>query len=94
VSVFSFPALASDDHGLYQTMHFISCEAYIKDRKQPVNTGMNAVDTIYVAGWLSGYNYVLPNTYDIVPNNNLGSVMLWLDKFCAAILRKISKQHF
>ena len=74
--------MAADDQGLYQTLHFISCEAYVKDRKEPVNTGMNAVDTIYVSGWLSGYNYLTPNTYDIIPNHNINMVMSWLDNFC------------
>ena len=76
------PAMAADEKGLYQTLHYISCEAYAKDRTEPVNTGMNAVDMIYVSGWLSGYNYLTPNTYDIIPNHDIGTVMAWLDNFC------------
>ena len=82
IALYTIPVQAADEHGMYQTLHLITCESYVKDRKEPVDTGMNAVDTIYVAGWLSGYNYLTPNTYQIIPNNNLGAVMTWLDEFC------------
>jgi len=76
-------AQAADDKGLYQTLYYISCESYVKDRKEPENSGKNAVDKIYVSGWLSGYNYLTPNTFDIIPNHNVDMVMLWLDQYCA-----------
>jgi len=81
-AAFCPPAMAVDAHGLYQTFHLITCEAYAKDRKQPANTGMNAIDAIYVSGCLSAYNYLTPNNYQIVPSNNIGAVMQWLDEFC------------
>jgi hypothetical protein len=77
------PAQAADSKGLYQTLFYVSCETYMQDRKEPVGTGRNAVDQIYVSGWLSAYNYLTPNTYDILPNHNVASALQWLDKFCA-----------
>jgi hypothetical protein len=88
VGFFSSHALAADEKGLYQTMHFISCEDYVVHRKEPLNTGMNAVDMIYVSGWLSGYNYLTPNTYNIVPDQNIHSVMIWLDGYCKKYPKK------
>jgi hypothetical protein len=77
------PAKAADDKGLYQTLYFVSCATYAKDRKEPENTGKNAVDKIYVSGWLTGFNYLTPNTYDIIPNHNVDMVLQWLDQYCA-----------
>lgn len=77
------PARAADSKGLYQTLFYISCESYLQDRKEPAGTGRNAVDQIYVSGWLSAYNYLTPNTYDILPNHNVASALQWMDKFCA-----------
>lgn len=76
-------AKAADSKGLYQTLYYVSCATYVQDRKEPENTGKNAVDKIYVSGWLSGYNYLTPNTYDILPNHNVDIVLQWLDQFCA-----------
>lgn len=37
----------------------------------------------YVAGWLTAYNALTPDTYDILPNGNDGA-MIWLNNFCTA----------
>lgn len=76
------PAHAADDKGLYQTLNYISCAQYAEDRKLPVHTGRNAADELYMSGWLSGYNYLTPNTYDVVPGHDIMKVMEWMDKFC------------
>jgi|GEM_PF-7082353 len=79
-----FPAVgkATDESGLYQALHYISCQQYTEDRKQPPHTGRNAADEIYISGWLSAYNYLVANTYDITPNHDVNVVMGWMDKFC------------
>jgi len=80
---FALPAKAADEKGLYQTMHLITCENYVADRKIPAHTDMNAIDEIYVAGWLSAFNYLTPNTHDITPQHDVNLVLADLDKFCA-----------
>jgi len=80
--LFSAPIMAADEHGLYQTSHFISCENYAKNRKSPGGNTLNSLDAIYVSGWISSYNFLTPNTYDIIPNQNMDTVMKWLDDFC------------
>ena len=77
---FAVPGKAVDGKGLYQTLHYISCAAYIQDRKDLISTG---VDQVYISGWLSAYNYLTPNTYDILPESNISMAVQWLDKFCA-----------
>lgn len=81
----AFPSAgkATDENGLYQALHYISCQQYIEDRKQPPHTGRNAADEIYISGWLTAYNYLVANTYDITPNHDVNVVMNWLDTFCA-----------
>jgi hypothetical protein len=74
---------AADSKGLYQTLYYIPCSTYAEDRKEPENSGKNAVDKIYVSGWLSGYNYLTPNTFDIAPDHNVDKALEWLDGFCA-----------
>ncbi|MBY0406468.1 MAG: hypothetical protein K2Q01_02160 [Rickettsiales bacterium] len=76
------PAQAADSSGQYQTLYYISCADYAAHRKEPVNTGLNAVDKIYVSGWLSGYNYLTPNTFNILSQQNVDGVMEWLDAYC------------
>ena len=75
-------AHASDEKGLYQTLNFISCPQYAEDRKVPLHSGRNAADEISLSGWLSAYNYLVPNTYDIVPAHDIMKVLEWMDKFC------------
>lgn len=77
------PAKATDEHGLYQALHYISCLQYTDDRKLPAHTGRNAADEIYISGWLSAYNYLVASTYDITPNHDINIVMGWLDHYCA-----------
>ena len=76
------PARAADSKGLYQTLNYISCLQYTDDRKLPLHTGRNAADEIYISGWLSAYNYLMPNTYDVVPGHDITRVMTWMDAFC------------
>ncbi len=78
----SYSAIAADEKGLYQTLNYISCPQYSEDRKLPLHNGRNAADELYISGWLSGYNYLTPNTYDIVPGHDVMKVMEWLDSFC------------
>lgn len=76
-------AMAADSQGLYQTLYFVPCPTYAEHRKEPAGTGNNALDQVYIMGWLSGFNYLTPNTYDILPGHNLPAVMQWLDEYCA-----------
>lgn len=82
LAAFSTGAQAADSQGLYQTLYFVPCANYAEHRKEAMGTGNNALDQVYIAGWLSGYNYLTPNTYDILPSHDLPGVMKWLDEFC------------
>lgn len=81
-------AAAVDSGGTYQTLYYIPCESYIEHRKEPLNTGNNALDKIYVSGWLTGYNYLTPNTYNIIAKGGVDDVMVWMDDYCAKNLKK------
>lgn len=37
----------------------------------------------YVLGWLTAYNMLTPDTYDIIPNG-IDGALLWLNNYCSA----------
>jgi hypothetical protein len=80
----SSPLKAADRAGLYQSHHFVSCLQYSEDRKLPAHVGRNAADELFVSGWLTAFNYLTPDTYDIVPAHDISGVMQWLDGYCRA----------
>ena len=73
---------AADTQGMLWLFNKTSCVEYVEDRKLPDHTGRNGIDQIYVGGWLSAYNALVPDTYDITGGKDIDSVMQWIDKFC------------
>jgi len=57
------------------------CGEYAQDRKLPDGVGMNAIDTWYVAGWLTAYNDMVPGG-NIEGDGAVNSTLLWLDRYC------------
>ncbi len=40
--------------------------------------------SLYAMGYLTGINRLAPNTYDIAGKKNTKTLMVWLEKYCAA----------
>jgi hypothetical protein len=55
-----------------------SCGQFSQDRKMP---GPSSADKLYVAGWLSAYNALVPGA-DISGDFRLDDTLLWLDSYC------------
>ena len=60
-----------------------TCGQYADDRKEPPHAGMNAVDQMYVGGWLSAANLYQPGQM-FLEDGDIPSAMLWLDNYCKA----------
>jgi hypothetical protein len=55
-----------------------SCGQYSQDRKM---TGPNSADRLFVAGWLTAYNALVPGG-NINGDFRVDDTMLWLDHYC------------
>jgi hypothetical protein len=58
-----------------------SCEEYLRARH---GGGRAQHDfTTWVQGYLSAFNLIVPNTYDILGNRDFDKAVQWLDRHCA-----------
>jgi hypothetical protein len=70
-------ALAADN-GRFWNFNDTSCGQFIDDRK----TNMDAPDRLWLAGWLSAYNALMPHTFNILGSDDLAGAMLWIENWC------------
>ena len=76
------PASALDKDTNYRVMGALSCGEWVKERKED---GWETVVTIsWVSGYLTAYNLLAPDTYNILGNTDRESVYLWIDNYCQA----------
>jgi hypothetical protein len=76
-------AQASDKDGRYWAQGKVSCSNYI-ERNKDVHDVEEVANRAWVAGYITAYNMLAPETYSILGNSNLESALLWLDKYCKA----------
>lgn len=55
-----------------------SCFRYLKDR----DAGKDETYKNYVMGYLTAYNTMTPETYNISGSMKLDEIMIWLDDYC------------
>jgi hypothetical protein len=72
-------ARADDKNGQYGILTD-TCGEYAKDRAK--NRTLRY--TSWIAGYVTAYNSVAPDTYNILGKSNVKSTMEWLDKWCKA----------
>jgi hypothetical protein len=72
-------AWADDKNGQYGILTD-TCAEYAKDRAK--NRTLRY--TSWIAGYVTGYNSVAPDTYNILGKSNVKSATEWLDKWCKA----------
>jgi hypothetical protein len=73
-------AWARDAGGSYATVEARSCADMLQDRKAR-GFEYNA-DTAWVAGYLTAYNALSPDTGDILGGTDLSGAMLRLQRYC------------
>lgn len=76
------PPLAADANGLFSIkgVGTLRCDAYVK----AAETGSSELPLYagYVAGWVSSYNENQPDTFDLLPWQDMQTVMLLMLKRC------------
>ena len=79
----AIPFANAFEHGIGQIFLFnlTSCGQYAQDRKLPKGLGAHGADAIYVAGWLSALNALVPGV-NIAGDTKVDDTMLWLDRYC------------
>ena len=59
------------------SQYYTTCGIFHNQRKLGLERSQ-----FYVQGIIDEYNILTPNTYSIIGNSDITSVMLWLDKYC------------
>jgi hypothetical protein len=75
-------AWGADKSERYQTMGVRSCEIFVQAQRE--DSWAKITIEAWIAGYITAYNYQTPNTYNILANRELDSIMLWLDNWCRA----------
>ena len=75
-------ATASDKDNSSSTQGAVSCGKYIEER------GLKGWSYTVIKGWVAGYvtayNGLAPDTYDILGKSDLNHAMLWMEDYCKA----------
>ena len=77
----SSTAWGIDSEGHYQSLR-VSCGDFIAARKK--GEGADWYYGWFVQGYISAYNAISPNTYNIYGNTDFTSAMLWMENWCNA----------
>jgi hypothetical protein len=83
----SYALVAADENGQYATLsasNESSCETYISARDD-AHRGQYARQNMYkfwLMGFITGYDFGAPDTYDIAPSMDLDTMMLWVENYC------------
>ena len=75
----SGPAWAVGNDGASVIVGPISCGKFIENLKTGGSPYM-----LWVAGYLTAYNALVPDTFDVLGNSDMASVKLWLENYCKA----------
>jgi hypothetical protein len=80
-------AAAADENGQYATLaasNENTCGTYISARDE-AHHGQFARQNMYkswLMGFVTGYDFGAPDTYDIAPSMDLDAMMLWVENYC------------
>lgn len=76
------PALAADQNDDFRVkgVGLETCAAYLQAKGQ--GGPLYVVSRSWLNGYLTAYNQLTPNTYDIAGNANIDGLTNWVDAFC------------
>jgi hypothetical protein len=77
---FGTGASAADDAGNFSVQGGATCSKYLSEQ-----SSKSVVFTSYmgwVAGYMSAYNSLTPDTFSILGNSDLGGALLWIKGYC------------
>ena len=69
---------SKDKDGFYMAFFAVSCRKYVVARR----THSDEEYEWWLAGYLTGLNNELPNTFNLVGSDDLSGPMLWLEDWC------------
>ena len=81
---------ARDNDGQVWVQGDVSCGQYIEARAARAKPAYDEALVIrisapsWLAGFLTAYNLLSPDTYNILGNSDMQSALVWLDNFCRA----------
>jgi hypothetical protein len=73
-------AVAADANGSYSVLGSSSCGAFLKALAD--KSVQNVRDYAWIAGYMTAYNLLTPNTYKILGSSDLPSAELWIKNYC------------
>jgi len=74
------PTMADDAEGAYSVQAPISCGNWVEHSKEDDWT--NTANHYWVVGYITAYNRLTPDVYNIMGDTDAPSVYLWMDKYC------------
>lgn len=76
-------AAAADAKNMYKLrgLGAMTCSKYLEDRRTDLAGTESYAD--WLTGYLTAYNYLTPDTYDIAPQHNASELLTFLDLHCA-----------
>ncbi len=74
-------AQGSDKDKSYAVVGSISCGRFLETLKTDHG---KVIHQAYLMGYITAYNLVKPNTYNILGRADVDSAMLWLENWCKA----------
>ena len=81
---FSAPGYSDDVNRDFYGYGSLSCGIWHEIRQNwKTKTNANAFGAAFwISGYITAYNTMTPDTWDILGNTDMDSVYLWIDKFC------------
>ncbi len=78
---------AGDKNGYFQSVigkDERTCGSYVLARDEGRRGSFEKQNNFatWLAGYLTGYNQLMPDTYDIKGNSDMNSLLLWLENYC------------
>ena len=76
---FTTTAVDKDDH--YMSVGSRSCGEWVNSRKDESSKNYFAI-LGWVSGYISSFNQMIPDVYNILGSTDMESIYLWMDKYC------------
>ena len=77
---FAAPVTAADKDGLYSIQGDVSCGDWVKGRKD--DRWLHVTYINWIVGYITAYNELISDVFDILGSTDMESVYLWMDKYC------------
>ena len=77
---FGTEASAADGDSNYSVQGGRTCSAFL-DEQSKKGVGFSIISA-WVAGYISAYNLLTPNTFSILGDADLGGALLWIKGYC------------